>query len=210
MRRNAVRRAIHRTEERIFPATRRGGDRMLAEHWARYRFIAARVRGRALDLGCGTGYGARELTLGGRLTEIVAVDRSREALELAETYFRHPLVTYHRRDLERRDWSQDLGIFDTVVAFEILEHLRIESSFWEGIRNLLCEGGVLWLSTPLGRGRGRPAADPFHVHQLRRSEVASLFRGGWDVRFYGQTGSWIEPWVAGRRYYTILARGCRR
>jgi hypothetical protein len=39
--------------------------------------------------------------------------------------------------------------------------------------------------------------------------VVSLFADGWEARIFGQTGTWIEPWTAGRRYYTIVVRARR-
>lgn len=199
-----ARRKLPRTEERVFPAARRIEDGMLAEHWARYRFIAPRLSGRILDLGCGTGYGARHLASIPDVTEIVAVDSSGSALEIARRYYPDPKISYRKANLLHRRWESDLGSFDFVVAFEILEHLSDETIFWKGVDCSLAEDGLLWLSTPLGRGRGRPAADRFHVHQLRRSEVEQLFDRSWEKKLYGQTGCLIEPWVAGRHYYTIL------
>jgi 2-polyprenyl-3-methyl-5-hydroxy-6-metoxy-1,4-benzoquinol methylase len=203
------RRAIPRTEERIFPPARRASDPLLAEHRARYRFVAPVLGGRVLDMGCGTGYGCHELAAAPRIREIVGVDRSAEAIELARRYYPDPKVTYAAWNLHGDFWDSGRGRFDAIVAFELLEHLEIEGPFWAGLPRLLAAGGPLWLSTPLGRGRGKPAADPFHVHQLRRSEVEALFATGWRCEFYGQTGEWIEPWVAGRRYYTILVRALR-
>lgn len=205
-----IRRSVGRTEERVFPAARRMSDRMMAEHWARYRFVAALLAGRLLDLGCGTGYGSRELARRETTREVVGVDSSAEALGWAGRYYPDPKINYLRIDVARAGWEASLGGFDGIVAFEILEHLADERAFWRGVERLLDARGTLWLSTPLGRGRGRPAADPFHVHQLRRTEVERLFSAGWESTLFGQAGEWIEPWVAGRRYYTILVRARRR
>lgn len=182
----------------------------MAEHWARYRFAARAVAGRLLDAACGTGYGAREAAAHAAVREVVAVDRSEEALAWARRYYPDPKVRYRRADLERAGWEADLGGFDAAFAFEILEHLHDVRPLLDGIHRALRPGGVLWISTPLGRGWGRPTQDPFHVHQLRRSEVASLFEDGrWRVRYYGQMHEWIEPWVPGRRYATMLAQARR-
>jgi 2-polyprenyl-3-methyl-5-hydroxy-6-metoxy-1,4-benzoquinol methylase len=121
-------------------------------------------------------------------------------------YYAGPKISYGCCDVERGGWEGGLGLFDGIVAFEILEHLQSDQSFWRGIALAMAPGGVLWLSTPLGRGRGLATSDPHHVHQLRRSEVARLFASRWNPLFYGQSGAWIEPWTAGRRYYTILVR----
>lgn len=181
---------------------------MLAEHWARYRFLEGRARGVILDLGCGTGYGCAILARSPGVRVVHGIDQSAEALAWATWYYADPRIEYRKADLERGGWERDLPHADAIVAFEILEHLGDEAPFWSGIASRLRAGGRLWLSTPLGRGRGRPAADPFHIHQLRRSEVDALFAGRWKTQAFGQTGTWIEPWVAGRRYYTILVEAC--
>jgi 2-polyprenyl-3-methyl-5-hydroxy-6-metoxy-1,4-benzoquinol methylase len=136
--------------------------------------------------------------------EVLGLDISDEAIGLARGYYSGPKLSYAAADLIWAGWADRHGRFDAIVAFEVIEHLREETAFWSGIARALRRDGTLWLSTPLGRGRGKPVSDPFHVHQLRRSEVEALFAVGWTCDFYGQTGEWIEPWVAGRRYYTIL------
>jgi 2-polyprenyl-3-methyl-5-hydroxy-6-metoxy-1,4-benzoquinol methylase len=203
------RRRIPKTEERVFPPSRRAEDGMLREHRARYAFVAGLLRGRILDLGCGTGYGCYELASREAIAEVIGVDRSREAIDWAARYCPSPRISYLCSDIQEAGWEGGLGLFDGIVAFEILEHLAHEDPLWEGVTRLLRPAGVLWLSTPLGRGRGITPSDPFHVHQLRRREVERLFSSGWRASYYGQTGAWIEPWTAGRRYYTILVRAKR-
>ncbi|MBM3286079.1 MAG: class I SAM-dependent methyltransferase [Candidatus Eisenbacteria bacterium] len=201
---------IARTEERLFAPGRRPEDGLLAEHLARYRFLSELVGGRVLDVGCGTGYGVAELARGPIAREVVGIDVSADAIALARRYHAHPKASFSRVDIEQVGWERGLGVFDAVTALEVLEHLHHEEAFWQGVEATLHPGGALWISTPLGRGRGLPASDPFHVHQMRRGEIESLLRAGWEARIYGQAGQWIEPWTAGRRYYTVLARARRR
>ncbi len=183
---------------------------MLSEHWARYRFVAPLLEGRVLDIACGTGYGTREAARTPAVREIVGIDRSEAAIAWAGRYYPDAKVRHGRVDLERAGWWSDLGRFDRVLAFEIVEHLSDDRHLIDGIARVLRPRGIAWISTPLGRGRGRRTQDPFHAHQLLRSEVAALFDPRrWRVRFYGQIHDWIEPWVPGRRYATILARAER-
>lgn len=182
----------------------------MAEHWARYRFAVPGIRGRVLDVACGTGYGAHEAARSPAVREVIGIDRSDDALAWARRYYPSPKVRYRRIDLEQAGWEVDLGRFDSILAFEILEHLREDRHLMDGIFRALRPGGTAWVSTPLGRGRGWATQDPFHVHQLLRSEFASLFDPRQiELRLYGQLHEWIEPWVAGRRYATILARARR-
>ncbi|MFB3907797.1 MAG: class I SAM-dependent methyltransferase [Candidatus Eisenbacteria bacterium] len=206
----AARSTIPRSEERVLPAARRASDPMLAEHWARYRFVASLARGRVADIGCGCGYGAREIARQPAVREVLACDRSGEALAWGARYYPDPRIVWREVDLERPRWERGLGRFDTIVAFEILEHLGDDRPLLEGMERALAAAGTIWLSTPLGRGRGIAVSDPFHVHQLRRQEALELLGAGWRTEAYGQQGEWIEPWEAGRRYRTILLRGVRR
>jgi len=78
---------------------------------------------RVLDLGCGEGAFGKLLMSQPATYEVVGVDVSSTALELAEPYY----DTTVRCDLDR-DVAVlgDLGLdsFDCVVALEVLEHLR--------------------------------------------------------------------------------------
>ena len=68
--------------ERFVPDAMRG-QLVAAEHVARYTWASAFCSGRrVLDAGCGAGYGS-ELLNGAGASEVVAVDSSEAALQLA-------------------------------------------------------------------------------------------------------------------------------
>jgi len=96
-----------------------GGSLLEAEHLARYRWAGALVEGkRVLDAGCGTGYGSELLARQGA-AEVVGVDADADVIEAASRSASG--VTFVAADL--RELPADLGEFDVVVCFEVIEHI---------------------------------------------------------------------------------------
>jgi protein-L-isoaspartate O-methyltransferase len=83
-----LRRASSRTgpvndaPERIDVATRVPKTKEECEHFARYEWASAQVRGEVLDVASGTGYGAKLLV---RHARVCGVDRDEEAVETARS-----------------------------------------------------------------------------------------------------------------------------
>ncbi|HEX6823783.1 MAG TPA: class I SAM-dependent methyltransferase [Candidatus Sulfotelmatobacter sp.] len=148
----------------------------IAGHRHRYRFAAQSVRGsRVLDAGCGVGYGSRMLVDAGA-EEVVAVDISDTALDQARQYFAHPRVSFVQDDCETL--SRVTGSFDTIVAFESMEHFHEAGKFLERAAHLMSPNGVFICSVPnslvfLPAGDGRPL-NPFHVHEYAPDEFRKL------------------------------------
>ncbi|WLR50333.1 methyltransferase domain-containing protein [Bacillus tianshenii] len=183
------------TGERVVPEFMKPINRLLLEHVARYDFAIHYSNGRLLDIACGVGYGAQMIAKAAksRLNEIVAVDLSEETIEYARGRYHHPLISYRVYNAEDKQLPEQLGLFDTIVSFETLEHLPNDRQFLSNLYSMLKPGGQLILSTPFGEGRGKPCGSPFHVHQLKIEEFQSLFAQYKETEFYFQRGSLIEP-----------------
>ena len=96
------------------------------------------------DLGCGNGYLASVLAAMGHT--VVAVDSSREGIEIARSAF--PAVSFHCLSLYD-DLPGVIGTgFGVVVASEVIEHLYDPRRFLSNAFQLLKPGGTLILSTP--------------------------------------------------------------
>ncbi len=78
---------------------------------------------RILDLGCGNGELARELSRGGFVGKYVGIDFSEGLIEAARKYeIRN--TKFEIRDLTAPDWDTGLeGPFDVVFAFAVFHHL---------------------------------------------------------------------------------------
>ncbi|MDQ0340169.1 2-polyprenyl-3-methyl-5-hydroxy-6-metoxy-1,4-benzoquinol methylase [Caldalkalibacillus uzonensis] len=185
---------LNYTGERVIPELMNPMNSLLLEHLARYSFAIPYLRGRVLDIACGSGYGAFMMAKVRRksIKELVAVDYDHQTIEYALKQYHHPLINYRQEDALDPALPDKLGLFDTIISFETLEHLPDDRQFMHQLYHMLKPGGTLVLSTPFGQGRGKPCRTPFHVHQLTQGEFIELFTPFADVQYYLQTGVAIE------------------
>jgi hypothetical protein len=90
------------------------------DHVARYEYAARLlpVGSRVVDFACGVGYGAKILADAGH--EVLALDRSGEAISYAREHYGSPRIVYSVGEID----THYLGENDAAVCFETLEHLQ--------------------------------------------------------------------------------------
>ncbi|AOM84168.1 class I SAM-dependent methyltransferase [Salisediminibacterium beveridgei] len=164
------------TGERIIPAYMKPSNGLLLEHLARYDFAKPYVRGRVLDLACGSGYGTAKIAKARKkeITEIIGVDVDEEIIHFAHKEYYHPLMTFKVADGTSPDLIDQLGTFDSILSFETIEHVPDDRAFFKQLMSLLNPGGYLVMSTPFGRGRGVSSRSPFHYYELTEKELTEL------------------------------------
>lgn len=195
------------TGERIIPERMKPTNGLLLEHLARYYFSTPYVRGRVLDIACGTGYGTHMIAKSCKkeVREVLGVDADSETVRYAKKTYHHPFSSFHVEDALDPELPQKLGSFDTILSFETIEHLTDDRCFMKSLYDMLRPGGTLILSTPFGQGRGKPSNEPFHVHQLTSEEFAQLFTPFASSEIYYQRGVTIEPPRENVRYFLGVA-----
>lgn len=196
------------TGERIIPKRMKPMNGMLLEHLARYYFASPYASGRVLDIACGVGYGSH-MTAKERkreVTGIVAVDNDPDTIAYAAREYHHQKIEYVTADALDPALPERLGLFDTILSFETIEHVEDDRLFLRQLRRMLRPGGTLVLSSPFGRGRGQPTSEPFHKHQLTPEQFRELFEEGFEhVEFYYQRGLTFEQPRDGVRYFIGIA-----
>jgi len=136
----------------------------LARHRAAYRLAESYVRGGlAIDLGCGTGYGTAELARHGE--HVVGMDRIAPAVRV-----RSSAARFVRGDIERLPFAARR--FDTIVSFQVIEHLAESGAYLEEITRVLKPDGVLLLSTP-NRSQS-DGENPYHLHEYEGDELEAV------------------------------------
>ena len=123
-------------------------------------------RGRALDLGCGSG--RFDGLLSERYAEVLAVDIAEGQVSLARQRRARPNVRYEVRDIREVTAERD-GTFELVFSVNSLFHLRDYDRVLPHIRSLVAPGGlmvVIDVVNPPGRTRA--------WHRWQAGRVAGL------------------------------------
>jgi SAM-dependent methyltransferase len=179
----------HFTGERFLPGV---AGEIAYEHCHRYAFARRFVTGaRVLDAACGEGYGAA--LLAGAAASVVGIDIEPHVVAAAaQRYAAHGNLRFETASVTRL--PLDDGSIDAIVSFETIEHIggdEQRAMLAEFARVLAPRGRVI-LSSPnrAEYSKARDYANPFHVKELDRAELASLL----DAHF-PQT-----EWFCQRRY----------
>jgi SAM-dependent methyltransferase len=167
------------------------GERMILEHYrsspqdyviyllhlATYRFAEDFARGkRVLDYGCGSGYGSAQIAEVAR--EVTAVDVAEDAIHYARERFQRSNLRFQAID-PGAPLPFDDASFDTVLSFQVFEHVADSDRYLAEIRRVLAPGGKLVLVTPDRSTRLLPLQRPWnrwHLHEYGRIELDQCVR----------------------------------
>lgn len=158
------------------------------EHFYRYCFARRYCLNKVvLDSGCGTGYGAYELSKSAR--KVIGIDIAKEAIDFCRNNYTKANIEFLEMDI--RSIKFDSQSFDCVVSFETLEHIYEQEQFLQEVKRVLKPGGILIISTPDKENyRKRFVGDDqnrFHKKELSRDEFNRLLERYFTIRqVYGQ------------------------
>jgi SAM-dependent methyltransferase len=161
------------TGERVVPG--KVEPDLFNEHLSRYRFAQPLVKGRlALDLGCGTGYGAAILAESAR--QVLGLDISKESVAFARGKYVAPNVEFFVSDCNHL--AVRSGSIDTVVCMEVIEHLPDQETLMEEVCRVLRPEWILVISTPnrIYYTEERNEVNPFHVREFDFPEFSAFLK----------------------------------
>lgn len=175
--------------ERLVPGTVEW-NLYMGNHKMRYEFarkiLLKNHSKRVLDAATGVGYGAEILSQ--VVNEVIAVDKNEDALKIANEHFKKSNIHYLKDDCETLESVG--GVFDAIVSFETLEHLKRPEAFIKRCFDLLGPQGVLVLSTPnqLVSGHHTKKDWAFHEKEYQPVELRDIIRSSsfTDVLLFGQ------------------------
>lgn len=148
-----------------------------------YVLAAELVNGNLLEVGCGEGRGI-DLLLP-RVTQYTAIDKIVPVIgELTKKY---PTAKFYSGNIPPLSVFAD-NSFDSIVSFQVIEHIEDDNLFLKEIQRVLKPGGIALLTTP-----NRPKSlsrNPWHIREYTAQELTNLatkyFR---EVTMKGVTGN---------------------
>jgi SAM-dependent methyltransferase len=152
-------------------------------HKITYNFARDYVSNKhVLDYGCGSGYGTHYMA--SHCKNIVGVDIASDAIEYAKGHY-----TAHNLDykcIESADRSPlpfSDASFDTVISFQVIEHIVDPRPYLDEIKRVLKPGGFFICATPDRRSRLLPSQKPWNMWHVREYD---------PVRFKAQLAKHFE------------------
>lgn len=143
-------------------------------HVVTYKFAIPYVQGKqVLDYGCGSGYGT--YMLASHCSDIVGVDIAPEAIDYASNQ-------YNASNLKYKRINNDNGTllpfpdasFDTVLSFQVVEHIPDTHLYLMEIKRVLKPGGTFICSTPDRSTRLLPLQKPWNMWHVREYDAGGF------------------------------------
>lgn len=145
-------------------------------HLVTYQFARSYVEGgTVLDYGCGSGYGAHYLAP--HCGQVIGVDVSKQAIEFARSRYQGKNLSYRSvLKAEQAPLPFSDNSFDSVVSFQVIEHIRHVDVYLHEIRRVLRPGGVFICATPDRSTRLLPGQKPWNVWHIKEYDKAGFAR----------------------------------
>ena len=116
-------------------------------HQRRYALAISTIQGnRILDLGCGYGYGTKQMALAHPDKQFDAIDIDPEVITYAKNHNQLANITYH--SMSATELTFDDSSFDTVISIENIEHIPDDQAYLAEARRVLKPQGVFFVTTP--------------------------------------------------------------
>lgn len=152
--------------------------------WAMYQFCLPLVRGKkAIDLGCGEGYGTA--CLAAEAKEIIGIDLSPETVIKAQKKYNLPNLRFEVMDANHTQYDENF--FNVAISMAVIEHIKDYRRHINEAYRILKSGGLFILGAL--NGSLSLGEDAFHFKEFNAEEIKELLQERFSkVEIYGVKG----------------------
>ena len=133
-------------------------------HIKSYENLNGIVKGKVLDYGCGMGYGTK--IIGNYADVVTGIDLDEQAVEYAQNSNNAGNINYYVLKKNYKKLPFDDSTFDTVISFQVIEHVEDMEQYLSEIKRVLKPKGNFILTTPNARVRLYPYQNPWNHHHI--------------------------------------------
>lgn len=138
-------------------------QRLLKAYFAALPYI----KGDLLEIGCGEGRGIAILKE--KVNQYTAIDKHQKIIE--DLQHKYPDVELMQKIIPPLDGIKD-NSFDTVVAFQVIEHIKNDKLFLQEIHRVLKPGGQAIITTP--NIKMTLTRNPWHIREYTAEQLQDL------------------------------------
>ena len=164
-----------------------------------YREAAGRVGGNVLEIGTGSGYGVEVVSPAASV--YVTVDKH----EPGQGFDMYDNVSFRQMRVPPLGFPSN--VFDWVISFQVIEHIKDDFAFLAEVKRVLKPGGRFIVTTP--NSRMSLTRNPWHVREYTPGEFTNLMECHFDrVEALGVFGNSavMEYYEQNRRSVEKMAR----
>jgi SAM-dependent methyltransferase len=152
-------------------------------HLKTYQFALPYCNGgRVLDVGCGPGYGVCRIAPNCR--EVIGIDTDADIIKYARENFTLDNTEFRVvRPAEEEPFPFENDSFDTVISFQVIEHVFDMNAYLSEIRRVLKPNGIFVCATPDRTTRLFPYQRPWnfeHVTEFSKQDFESVLKSQFD------------------------------
>lgn len=162
---------------------------LVQRHLFAYNYASHQVSGRIMEIGCGEGYGYSLLKE--KIDHYVGIDK----INVNTSGWINGKADFFRMKVPQLQ-NIPSNIFDFVIAFQVIEHIKDDDLFLSEISRVLKRGGKLLLSTP--NRKTSLTRNPWHIREYDGAQLAKKIQPHFsEVKLYGlNTSSTLQDYLA--------------
>lgn len=167
---------IRKTDERIIPGKFKSKEEYLVylRHLFAYEFAEKKFpqNCHVLEVGFGEGYGTNILSKSVKVATITGIDVDLNSTKNASSKYKSDKLSYKHFNGEKIPFKDNY--FDTVVSFQVIEHIQNDVNYIYEIYRVLKSGGIFILTTPNRTYRLRSGQKPWNKFHIREYNSTTL------------------------------------